>query len=85
MAKEKIALGRYAEMYSTQPWFDREVYIFRGRRTDVPNTPPFGPEAHWENLRTGEIHSAFEYHFVRIEEPEASQILREHKLENLFK
>ena len=54
-SSDKIKLGRYKKIYSTQSWYNDDIYIFIKVYYDR-YMPRFGYDCEWKNLKTGVIH-----------------------------
>ena len=81
-----MILYRMKMSYSTQPWFDKEIYTL----VDIDDhITPFGKDATWRNLLTREkINVFFDImHYIDIMEPisdlESIAIIREIRLQQL--
>lgn len=75
-----MILYRIKMYYSTQPWFDKEIYTF----VDIDDyITPFGKNATWRNLRTREEKNLFFDIMEPISDSESITIIREIRLEQI--
>ena len=75
-----MILYRMKMSYSTQPWFDKEIYTF----VDIDDyITPFGKNATWRNLHTREERNLFCDIMEPISDSESITIIREIRLEQI--
>jgi len=75
-----MILYRMKMYYSTQPWFDKEIYTL----VDIDDyITPFGKDATWKNLLTREERSLFFDIMEPISDLESIAIIREIRLEQI--
>lgn len=75
-----MILYRMKMSYSTQPWFDKEIYTL----VDIDDhITPFGKDATWRNLLTREKRNLFFDIMEPISDLESIAIIREIRLEQI--
>ena len=75
-----MILYRMKMTYSTQPWFDKQIYILVDIDDDIT---PFGKDATWRNILTREKRNLFFDIMEPISDLESISIIREIRLEQI--
>jgi len=76
-----MILYRMKMSYSTQPWFDKQIYILVD--IDDGSSPSYRKSATWKNILTREKINAFFDIMEPISDLESIAIIREIRLEQI--
>lgn len=79
-----MILYRIKDLFSTQPWFNKNIYTLISIDPDAPNYPTLGKDAKWLNVYTNEQENMFHNILEQLSKEESIAIIRDLKLNKLL-
>ena len=79
-----MKLYRIKDLFSTQPWFNKNIYTLISIDSEAPYYPTLGKDAKWLNVYTNEQENMFHNILEQLSKEESIPIIRDLKLNKLL-